>query len=51
MKELAILEGYPNGETWTHHFHDAESAQWSLAALREAHPGREYIAVGFEEEA
>lgn len=48
---LAILEGYPNGETWTHYFHDADTARWHLTALREAHPAREYVAVGFEEDA
>ncbi|MHA7132557.1 hypothetical protein [Oerskovia turbata] len=49
-RELAILEGYPNGETWTHYFHDADTARRNLTALREAHPAREYVAVGFKED-
>lgn len=48
---LAILEGYPNGETWTHYFHDEDTARWNLEALRAAHPGREYVPIGFEEDA
>jgi hypothetical protein len=48
-RELAILEAYPGGETWTHYFHDEDTARWNLVALREAHPDREYAEVGFEE--
>lgn len=45
-----ILEGYPDGSTWTHYFFNEESARWNLRALREAHPAREYLPIGFEEE-
>nr|WP_278101122.1 hypothetical protein [Microbacterium proteolyticum] len=51
MTQFAIIEGYPEGDTWTHYFHDVETAKWNLRALREAHPWREYVPVGFDEDA
>lgn len=49
ISPLAVMEGYPDGSTWTHYFHDVHTARWNLSALREAHPFREYVAIGFED--
>lgn len=49
-REFAILEGYPDGGTWTHYFNDPVMARLNLRALRMAHPWREYIAIGFDDE-
>lgn len=49
LNKYAIMEGYNDGSTWTHYFHDEVTARWNLEALREAHPFREYLPIGFEE--
>ena len=46
---FAIIEGYPEGGTWTHYFWTELDARWNLEALREAHRGREYVTIGFDE--
>lgn len=49
IREFVVLEGYPDGGTWTHYFHDEKTARWNLRELRKAHPAREYLPIGFGE--
>lgn len=38
-----VVEHYPNGETWTHGFHNLETARLNLEAMREVNPARRYV--------
>lgn len=40
-----VLEGYPDGTTWTHTYLSQELALQGMEQLKAAHKGREYVYI------